>query len=242
MRIATTTLLAALALAWFAGCNKKPAPAPQPPVDEKKQWTPQEIQANPVGYLQWADRRIQTQISQREQKRRSLTERLDKIKARQTTLAENIANADNYRKRIETAARQSEDEERVPFKVGGLPFDQDTAKAAVAKLAQYVDDHKPLEADYEQAVAGMQQMVATLGRDLDALGRAREKLALDIERVGLNQSMADLDALRKTEEEIAGYDKALSKMTTEESLSIDRLPADDKASQKVDVESLLKPK
>jgi hypothetical protein len=54
--------------------------------------------------------------------------------------------------------------------------------------------------------------------------------------------MADLDQLRKTEEEIAGFDQALSKMTTDESLSIDRLPADDKASQKVDLEGLLKPK
>jgi chromosome segregation ATPase len=238
---------ALVALASLAGCKKAasgpagPGSSP-PPADDKKQWTPQEISANPVGYLQWADRKLQVQIAQREQKRKSLGERLDKIKVRQSALADNIANATNYRNRIETAARRADDEDRLPFMVGGKSFDQDTAKAAMAALAQYVEDHKPLEADYEQAVSALEQMVSVLGSDLDKLGRAREKLALDIERVGLNQSMADLDQLRKTEEEIAGFDQALSKMTTDESLSIDRLPADDKASQKVDLEGLLKPK
>jgi hypothetical protein len=233
-----------LAAGLSAGCKKPaPPPAPAPPVaDDKKEWTPQEIAANPDAYLQWADRKIKRQIDQREQKRTSLGDRLDKLKTRQQTLAENIANATNYRNRIETAARRSEDEERVPFKVGGLSFDQDSAKAAMAKLAQYVEDHKPLEGEYAKAVGDMEQMIAVLGSDLEKLGRAREKLALDIERVRLNQSMEDLDRLRKTEEEIAGFDKALNKMATEESLSLDRLPADDKASQKVDVENLLKPK
>ena len=63
-----------------------------------------------------------------------------------------------------------------------------------------------------------------------------------MEQVRLNQGMEDLDKLRQTEQEIAGFDKALSQMTAEESMSLNRLPADDSAGQKVDVEGLLKPK
>ncbi len=69
------------------------------------------------------------------------------------------------------------------------------------------------------------------------LASLRDKLALDLERVKLNQGMAELDTLRKTETQLASMSAALSKMSDDQAAPV--LSTAAKTSH-VDIDSLLK--
>jgi hypothetical protein len=70
------------------------------------------------------------------------------------------------------------------------------------------------------------------------MGILRQRLALDIEKVGLDKSVAELDNLNKTQTEIGGFSKALT--SSEETIGLSNLPPADKGEAKVDVDSFLK--
>jgi hypothetical protein len=53
-----------------------------------------------------------------------------------------------------------------------------------------------------------------LTKEIEDLGRLRERLSLDLERVRLNKGIEELDQLRQTESEIAAYAKVLRDQDT----------------------------
>ncbi|MCC6581205.1 MAG: hypothetical protein IT440_12280, partial [Phycisphaeraceae bacterium] len=68
--------------------------------------------------------------------------------------------------------------------------------------------------------------------------RMREKISLDRERVKLNQGMAELGDLHRTETELVSFAKTLADISDDAMLG--QLGSFDNAKEAVDAESLLK--
>lgn len=218
-----------------APANKPVAPvAPTPSADKK--WTPEEISKDPVGYLDWSDKQIKAQIAERERRLNTLGVARKDVVGRQQHLVDKMNEVVNFRSRLQTAYQRAEDEDRWPVRMAGRTFERAKVNEILAQTQSWLDDRQPLADAYSTSLKKMDDSASTLQDDLRNLGQLREKLALDLERVKLNQGMAELDQLRKTETQLASMSAALSKMSEDQALA---LPSSTRTS-KVDIDSILK--
>lgn len=167
---------------------------------------------DPEGYLKWADQQIQGQVRQRDELLGKLEERRQQIKKRQVEVGAELKEFENFRERLATAVRRAEDEDRWPVIVGPNKFDRAKAKSLLEDLGRQIEQRTPLAKDYEAAIAKMDGRAVSLRGDLTALNQLREKIALDLERVKLNQGVAELEKLSRTADEIAHFSRILGQM------------------------------
>ncbi len=193
--------------------GKSQSAQPQPTnAVAKTAWSAQEIAKDPQGYLRWSDQQVQSQIAQREAHLRTLNDRRTQIAARRDELAQNLSDVKNIHDRLERAYRQADDEDRWPFKMAGHTFDRDKAKQILDQTQKYITDRSPLVQTYADSMAKMDQLDATLNGDIEKLKTLREKLALDLDSVQVNQGLDELTKVRSKEAELATMGKALSDM------------------------------
>ena len=238
-------LLAAALAATLAGCQKpkKPggnAPPTQgaTPIGPDREWSTDDIAADPEGYLKYAGSRIDAQVRDRRRRVESLQGRLNEVRQRQQALGDKVAADDNLGKRMQTAIRRADDEERWPVVVAGRNFDRSQAQAVVDEAARYADERRPLKKAYDDAVARLKAALAGLNKDVAELARLRERLELDTDRVRLSKGMKELEGLRQTATEIASFSKALSDQAADDPAIV--LPSEPKSASKVDLEGMLK--
>ncbi|MCE9614652.1 MAG: hypothetical protein K8T26_10280 [Lentisphaerae bacterium] len=201
-------------------------------------WTPEAIAADPAGYLQHADGAIGTQIEGRRQKLAQLATTRASIDARAQALNTKVSDAENVIKRLTAATQRAEDEDNWPVKMAGRTFDQAQADAVRQSLTQFVADRQDLVRAYRDALNRVNATESKLKADIEQLSRMREKISLDMERVKLNQGLAELGDLHRTETELASFAKTLADISDEAMLG--RLGSFDKATEAVDAESLLR--
>ena len=226
------------------GCSQQehaeqPKAKNQPPsIPDDKVWTAEEVAADPTAYMNWADSRIGRQIDDRQKRIQSITGKLKDVESRYQSMRENLDNTANLKSRMETALRRAEDEDRWPIQLGGRSFEKAEAQKIITQTTRYLADRKPLSSAYDQAIERLKGMQGVLSREIGELKRLREKMALDLEAVKLTQGLEDLDKLRKTEANIAGYAKALASMADDSLIDAFPDPADDDV--KVDVDTFMK--
>lgn len=237
-QVAIILLAGGLAIAGAcAGCRKSAPPPPPPKPVVEKNWTPEEIAADAEGYLVDQDRQVARHIDQRNSRLASLTARRADISKKSEALQENMQAIQNVNNRMGRALRQAEDEDRWPVQMGGRTFTRERAAAILKSCQTYLDDRKPLAAEYDAAVAKLDQMDTLMKKEIQDLGRLREQLAISLERVRLNKGLAEMGDLRKTQTELASFAKQLGQM--DENV-LDTAAAAQKEPPKMDVETLLK--
>ncbi len=219
-----------------AQANKTAPPVTTPKVSPDKKWSPEEIAKDPAGYLVWSESQIQLQIAERERRLNTLSSTRSNVVGRQQQLVDKMNEVVNFRNRLQTAYQRAEDEDRWPVRMAGKTFERAKVNEILAQTQSWLDDRQPLASAYETSLKKMDDSASALQDDLRNLAQLREKLALDLERVKLNQGMAELDQLRKTETQLASMSAALSKMSEDQAPT---LPTASKSS-KVDIDSILK--
>jgi len=212
--------------------GSSPAPGQTP----KKEWTPEDIAKDPQGYLAWSDQQIQVQITEREKRLEMIATRRGEIGDRQTQLKSKSDEVANFRSRLQTALTRAEDEDRWPVRMAGKTFERSRAVDILKQMQLWLDDRKPLVDAYTDSVKKMDDTSANLRSDIRDLGQLREKLALDLERIRLNQGMAEIEQLRKTATQLASMSQELGKMSDEQAPIL--LPTARSAS--VDIDAILK--
>lgn len=199
-----------------SGCGKPllkaPAP-PAPPAESDAAWTPERIAGNPDGYLQYADNRIRQQVAGREQRLAELDRRRAEIDRKSSDLLQRVADAQNIQTRLAAAIQRAEDEDRWPLKFAGHTFSREKASAVLAATAAYQKEREPLAGAYRDALQKIESAQRSLRADLAGLTQMHEKLALDLERVRLNQGLAELSELRQTEAKLANFSATLAGLT-----------------------------
>jgi DNA repair exonuclease SbcCD ATPase subunit len=207
-------------------------PAQQP----KKEWKPEDIAKDPTGYLVWSQQQIADQIKGREQRLAQLSARRKEFVDKQQAMVTRMDEVANFRKRLQTAYQRAEDEDRWPVRMAGTTYTREKALDLIQQTQAWLDDRKDLAGMYDSSLAKMDDTAAVLKNDIAQLNQLNEKIALDQERVRINQSMADIDKYRQTETQLASMSKALSQMSDEQAPV---LPTAAKSSH-VDIDSIVK--
>lgn len=236
MRVSSPGLAAALFAALLTGCGQR-APVPavaQPPPEADRVWSAEQIAQDPAGYLRWADRKVGRQLAERETRLKQIQARLADVQLQRKGFEENVESVRNLNRRMKQAVQRAEDEERWPLVLGGESFDAARARVVIEQTARYVEDRQPMADEYAKAVARLDSSALTLRKDMDQLGRLREKIALDIERIRVSQGVDELAALRQTESEIAGFADTLGRMADESAVALPVVTDEDKARMEVD--------
>jgi hypothetical protein len=213
MKLKSNILIVLLAAAVVigGGCDRRKNVVVNPvkkPAAEKADWTPQEIAADPEGYITWSQQQVDKQIAKRQGDRQLLADRRAKIEEKRQLLRDNIRDVQNIHDRLEQARQNAEDEDRWPIKIGVWTFDREKAKSVLSQTAQYIKERQPLDETYDQIFAKMNSMDATYGADIDKLRDLRVKLDADLENVRLNKGMAEVEKLRATQSQLASMASA----------------------------------
>jgi hypothetical protein len=211
----------------------KNVPPTQPP---KKDWTPDDIAKDTQGYLVWSQQQIADQIKGREQRLAQLSSRRKDFVAKQQATVGKMADVENFRTRLQAAYQRSEDEDRWPVHMAGTTYTREKALELIQQTQTWLDDRKDLAGMYDSSLAKMDDTAAVLKNDIAQLNQLNDKIALDLERVRINQSMADIDKYRQTESQLASMSKALSQMSDEQAPV---LPTASKSSH-VDIDAIVK--
>lgn len=222
----------------FVGGPTVSEPVPDAAEPEKTAWTAEQIAADPEGYMQWADARVQAQLDDRQRRLAALADRIAQIERRQNEFMQKLRDVENVHDRFTTAVRRAEDEDRWPIRIAGQSFDQARARAIIDQAQRYLTDHQPLAEAYANALAKLHLAHSEQYRDIEQLQRLRQKLALDLERVRLNQGIEELNRLRQTEQEIAGFAGALGQMADDAATLA--LPAEAPGTATVDLDKLMR--
>lgn len=231
--------LGLLAAGLAAGCNRGPGGEDTGSTATwTTDWTPERIAADPAGYLAYAGTRVEDQIRGREERLAAIEARKAEIAQKAAGVKARFADAKNVNERLAAAARRADDEDGWPLKFAGRTFDKAKADAVLAATQTYLTDIEPLVQAYENALARLDGATAQLNNDILKLRRMGEKIGLDLERVRLNQGVAELTELRKTEAELSAFSATLADMSGD--LTLDELSTVNTKSEQVDVESLLK--
>lgn len=213
-----------------------PTVAPTVTVPPRTDWKPEEIAKDPQGYLVWSDQQIQQQVAERQKRRDILSQRRQEIESRQSSLVEDAQNVQNVHNRMQRAYDQAVDEDRWPIRMAGRTFERARAQQILDQTAQWLSERKPLTDAYADAISRINRSDDNLRSDIDHLRQMRDKVALDLERVRLNQGLAELESLNKSAVQLASMAQALSKMSDEQSPKLPDAPA----RTRIDIDSLLK--
>lgn len=240
-RLSRLALLPAVVAVVFSanGCGdsgpisakKSAVPAKAP----KTEWSPDEMASDPEGYLVWAKGRLEDQRKTREARLAAIAERRKDVVQKREKFSENVDGCGNIAKRMRTAIRKAEDEDR-PIAMGGRTFERPKADLIVAECERRIEERKPFLKVYDDALAKLDQAAGSFRKELDELKRLGEKIDLDLERVRLSQGVAEIAQLRKTEAEIAHYSKIVAAVAEE----TNPLPAGSVEPAPVDLDALLK--
>lgn len=218
--------------AMTTGCERRDAPLPD--TEPVEHWSPERIAADPNGYLEYADRLVQQQVESRQQRLQTLAARRADIERRSGELLERVEEAGNLARRLTTAIERAEDENRWPLVFAGKSFPRDRAQTLLTAIREFEKQREPLAAAYRDALQRIAHNERAMRDDIANLARTREQLALDLERVRLNQGMAELAELRKTEARLANLGSTLA------GLDEDPLAGFDDGAASLDVNELLK--
>jgi chromosome segregation ATPase len=209
MKQTLTTILisaAAVALVVSVGCDRPKtgnnSSNTKNTTGEKKEWTAQEIAADPQGYLIWSQQQVAKQIAQREAKLNALAERRGEFEKKQGNLTANLDLVQNLHEQLKRAYQRADDEDRWPMVVAGKNFERAKAQQLIDHTKKYVADREPLRDTYKQLFTRLDTMERTLKNDVEELNRLATKLEIDLEKVKLDQTSADLSTLRQRQAEL----------------------------------------
>lgn len=237
---------ALLALALAACGDDAPASkaggAPVAPAD--RSWSNDEMAKDPEGYLGWADARIVEQGKQREAFLARLTQRRAEVRERQQKSGADLSELENFLARLTTAVRRAEDEDRWPVKVGDRQYEQGRARELLTTLPKQIALRRPLAEEYVKALASMDAKESSVRDEIAQLGDLRQRVALDLERVRLNQGAGELANLSRMAGQIEHYAKILGQITAEASApdasAPDHAPPGPKEGALISLDNLLK--
>ena len=200
----------------LGGCDRKTSPqsaaSPEPLLRHTTldEWTHQEISEFPEEYLLFAARQVEAQIVRGNEDIETIERRYRELDGKSSELMRKVEEAEVVRKRLATAIRRAEDEERWPLVFAGRTFNRETATALLASVEAFSKRREPLAASYREALQRLLSTRRLLENDCAALSATREQIAIDLEHVQLNRGLDKNNELRRTVEKIASISKKLT--------------------------------
>jgi hypothetical protein len=222
MRQGLLILVAAVAVAALTGggCDRSGknagvAPSGGQSTAKRAAWTAEEISKDPAGYLRWSDQQVADHIASNEQRLGALQKSREQFAGKRDLLLENIQDVENIRRRLDDAVTRADDEDRWPVRMGDRAFTREKAQAILKQTQQYVDERRPTATKYDQFLKKLDDTSAAVRAENSRLAELREKIALDLEQVKLNQGNAEVDKLRAAESQLRQMSSAVAALSEE---------------------------
>jgi hypothetical protein len=220
MRLGLLILVAAVAAAALTGggCDRSGknagvAPSAGQSTARRTEWTADQISKDPAGYLRWSDRQVADHIAANEQRLGALQKSHEQFAGKRDLLLQNIQDVENIRRRLDDAVQRADDEDRWPVRMGDRAFTREKAQAILKQTQQYVDERQPTAAKYDQFLKKLDDTAAAVRAENTRLAELREKIALDLEQVKLNQGNAEVDKLRAAESQLRQMSSAVAALS-----------------------------
>ncbi|MFI5378416.1 MAG: hypothetical protein ACHRHE_03845 [Tepidisphaerales bacterium] len=215
------TLIITLAVAALigGGCDRRAksggSQTTQQPPAKRTEWSAADISKDPQGYLQWSDQQVAAQIAANERKLQAIQNSRTQFSDKRNTLLENINDVANINKRLSEAVQRAEDEDRWPVRMGDRSFSREKAQTILQQTKQYVEERQPMSTKYDQFLQKLDDTAASVRAENVRLAELRDKIALDIEAVKLNQGMAEVEKLRSAESQLRQMSSAVAAISSE---------------------------
>jgi hypothetical protein len=223
------------ALCLLTGCGREGSKnEPSKPKSGEKEWSEDEMATDPEGYLKWADVQLASQVKQREDRLSGLSAKKREITDRRTKFVSDYEAIENLEKRLGSATRRADDEDRWPVTVAGKQFSKEQAAALLTETKQFLSERRALAEAYDEAMAKLDAAEKLLRDDISRLRTLRDKVSIDLERVKIDHSNPEIEKLRKTESEIEHYSRVLTSFAD---VNVQNLP---KPKLSADLQSMLK--
>tara|TARA_Y100001933_G_scaffold252524_1_gene291622 strand:- start:5660 stop:6409 length:750 start_codon:yes stop_codon:yes gene_type:complete len=164
-------------------------------VEQATSWTPKNIQADPVGYLHDAKRKIQTALDTIDAAKIELAQK----KASTTTLLiEQVAERDavaTVLTELKQAYKQSRDTDSWPAAVAGQMISEPTLRNRIVEAHARLEDLSEQTALVESAVQRLDQRESVLAYEENNLKRTIRKIDADLEVVRTTDTLEAIDAI-----------------------------------------------
>ena len=222
-------MMLAAVVAGMPGCRpRKPDGAPAPAAAPLRHatldaWTHEEITQHPEEYLGFAAQHVHGQLGRVQADIETLRLRRRELEEKSAELMTKVDEAQVVAKRLGTAVRRAEDEERWPLVFAGKTFTREGAKALQGSVADFLKLREPRAAAYRDALQRLASRQRALEQDVAALQATREQIAIDLDYIQINRGLDRNNELRSTADKIVSISKRL---TTLDGMSIDDLGTD----------------
>ena len=186
-------------------------------------WTHEEITQHPEEYLGFAAQQVLGQIDRVQTNIETLRLRRRELEEKSAELITKVDEAQVVSKRLGTAIRRAEDEERWPLVFAGKTFTREGAKALQVSVAEFLKLREPRANAYRDALLRLASHERALEQDLVALQTTREQISIDLEYIQINRGLDRNNELRQTADKITSISKRL---TTLDGMTLDDLGPD----------------
>jgi len=184
------------------------------------EWTPENIQADPVGYLTWA----QAETKKTEQKlEASVLSLRTKKNAAARSLEKNKADQADYEKLLaEFKEGYIAAEGNFPVKIRGVEFEESGLKRKIVECNDKLENVTSLVGTYEKSKTTIDRKLGEIEQKMSEVTKLTNKLGTDLEIAKVNKSVEGIEGIGDTLNSIMDTTDALVS-TAEDGISVEEM-------------------
>jgi hypothetical protein len=137
---------------------------------------------------------------------------------------------------MKQANDQANDNDDWPIRLGGKSFTAEKADEIIRSTQQYIDEQSPMAARYDQFLDKVNGAIDSTQKDISNLKNLREKIAMDMEQLKINQGAAEVENYRTYESQIRQMSTAITDMADDPL----KIPPPKEPTGKVIIDEMLK--
>jgi hypothetical protein len=188
--------------------------------EQATEWTSENIQKDPVGYLTWALGEVEKTEEKLNASRLSLK---TKMNAASRSLEKHLADKTEYGKlldELKEGFRTAADGSNWPVTVRNISFEETALKRKIVECNDKLKNESSLVETYTKSKGIIERKLGELDSQLAEVAKLKNKLSTDLEIAKVNESVEGLDSIGDTLNAIVDTSDALVS-TAEEGTSID---------------------
>ena len=179
---------------------------------EATTWTADNIRKDPVGYLTWAIKQVETLETNIDSRNLALETEKGKL---ETGLKENKTNYENYSaflKDAKTAYNNASQDKSFPVEVRGYQLNENQLKEKIVEAHQNAERFEKLAQVYENTKRSLEVKIKELADKKAEIKNLKVKLGTDLEIAKVKNTISDLPEISTSLSSIQNTTNALSKL------------------------------
>ncbi|MFW5724536.1 MAG: hypothetical protein ACOCYP_02680 [Planctomycetota bacterium] len=186
------------------------------------EWTPENIQANPVGYLSWASKQVAGTEQKLKASQLSLTTKRNQARRKLEKAEAEMSTYQAFLDEAKESYRAAKTADTWPVTVRSKQLDEADLKRLVVDANSKHQNQKEMHAAFTRTLGIIETKLSELAAKLTEVQKMKNKLETDLEVAKTNQTVAGLDDIDDRVGAIIDTSNALAGTTTDE-ISLDEM-------------------